>query len=134
MFQGIFKEVKTKDKIFRQTWIKYLETSSILVQLFFTTSSTELDHYNQKVSVEVVERLNTYILKKLRNFQKICEMLGFDGEYSVVQPNAKFWLFLVKNGKKISSNTFHRKIYFACFRQFVSKLLSKIVWEKKIHS
>ena len=29
-------------------------------------------------------------LRKLGNFQKIPEMLGFDGEYPVVQPKAKF--------------------------------------------
>ena len=38
-------------------------------------------------------------LRKLGNFKKIPEMLGLDGEYSVVHLIAKFWGFLVKNCK-----------------------------------
>ena len=43
---------------------------------------------------------NDLRLRKLGNFKKIPEMLGFDGEYPAVQPKAKFWHFLVKNCKK----------------------------------
>ena len=54
----------------------------------------ELDYYKQKVSARVAsrdaERLKTWDLRKLGNFQKIPEMLGFDSEYPAVQPKAKF--------------------------------------------
>ena len=63
-------------------------------QLFLTTSETELDYYHQKVSVrvasQVAERLKTEDLRKFGNFQKILEMLGFDGKYPAIQPKAKF--------------------------------------------
>ena len=65
-----------------------------LTQIFFTTSETELDYYHQKVNVRGdsrgAERLKTQDLKKLVNFKKIPEILGFDGEYPAVQPKAKF--------------------------------------------
>ena len=74
--------------IFKATQLQKIPQSS------FDTSETELDYFHQKVSVRVpsrvVERLKTYDLRKLRNFQKIPEMLGFDGEYQAVQPRAKF--------------------------------------------
>ena len=64
-----------------------------LAEFFFTTNETELGYYHQKVNVQdasrVVERLKTSDLKKLGNFKKIPEMLGFDGEFSVVHPKAK---------------------------------------------
>ena len=56
-FEGIFKEVKTKKNIFRQSWTKYLETFSLFSTIFFTTSETELDYYHQKVSVQVPSRV-----------------------------------------------------------------------------
>ena len=43
---------------------------------------------------------NDLRLRKLGNFKKIPEMLGFDGKYPAVQPKAKFWRFLVKYRKK----------------------------------
>ena len=47
-------------------------------------------------------RLRTYErLRKLGNFKKISEMLGFDGEYPAVHPKAKF---KKKSGKKIAKN------------------------------
>ena len=59
-----------------------------LAQFFFTTCETELDYYDQKVSVRfasrVAERLKTYDLRKLGKFKKIPEMLGYDGEYPAV--------------------------------------------------
>ena len=36
------------------------------------------------------ELANDLRLRKLGNFKKIPEMLGFDGEYPAIQPNAKF--------------------------------------------
>ena len=78
----------------------------ILAQFYFTTSKTELDYYHQKVSARVAsrvaKRLMTKDLRKLENFQKIAEMLGFDGEYPAALPKAKFWHFWVKN-RKISA-------------------------------
>ena len=54
-----------------------------LAQFVFTTSETELDYYQQKVNVrdasQVTEQLRLD-LRKLGNFKKIPEMLGFDGE------------------------------------------------------
>ena len=75
-----------------------------LVQFFFTTSETEIDYYYQKVHVQValrvVKRLKTYDFRKLGNFKKISETLGFDGKYPAVHRKVKFWCFLVKNCKK----------------------------------
>ena len=42
------------------------------------------------VASRVAERLKTEDLRKLENFKKIPEMLGFDGEYPAVYPKAKF--------------------------------------------
>ena len=47
---------------------------------------------------------------KWRNFQKICEILGFDGELPAVSAIGKLSVFLVKNWKKITSKTFNRKL------------------------
>ena len=55
-----------------------------LAQFFFTTNEMELDHYHQKVSARVASR----VAERL-SFQKISEMLRFDGEYPAVQPKAK---------------------------------------------
>ena len=44
-----------------------------------------------------------------RNFKKIPKMLGFDGEYPAIYPKAKFSRWSVKNCKKTSCKTFHRK-------------------------
>ena len=38
--------------------------------------------------------------RKLENFKKIPEMVGFKGKYPVSHPKAKFLLFLVRNRKK----------------------------------
>ena len=75
-----------------------------LSQLVFTTREAKLDCYHQKVNIQVAsrvaERLKTCDLRKLGNFKKIPEMLGFDGDYSAAHPKAKCWWFLVKNCKK----------------------------------
>ena len=75
----------------------------VLVQLLFTISGTELDHYHQKVSVRVpsrvAKRLKTLGLKNLGNVKKI----------PVRHPKAKFRSFLVKKSQKIICKTFHRK-------------------------
>ena len=36
------------------------------------------------------ELLNDLRFRKLENFKKIPEILGFDGEYPAFQPNSKF--------------------------------------------
>ena len=63
-------------------------------QFVFTISKTELDYYHQRwnvrVASQVVERLKTEDLRKLGNFKKIPEMLGFDGEYPATHPKGKF--------------------------------------------
>ena len=58
-----------------------------LAQFFLTASETEIGHYHQKVNVRVASRVAE---RKLGNFKKIPEMLGFDGEFPVVHRNAKF--------------------------------------------
>ena len=51
-FPCIFKEIKTKRKIFRQSWAKNICTFFyILPQSPFTASETELDYCHQKVNV-----------------------------------------------------------------------------------
>ena len=54
----------------------------------------ELHYYHQKVSARVASRVaeqpKTQDLRKLKNFKKTPEMLGFDGEYPAVKPKAKF--------------------------------------------
>ena len=76
----------------------------------------ELDYYHQKVNLrvasQVAEPLKTYDLRKLANFKKIPEMIGFDGEYTTVHPKAQFW-GLVKNCKKPVVKHFIEKNYFA---------------------
>ena len=47
----------------------------------------------------VAERIKTWDLRKLGNFMKVPEMLGFDGEYSSSHLKAKFWGFSAKSGK-----------------------------------
>ena len=99
-----------------------------LEQFFFTTSETELSYYHQKVSVWVAERLKNKDLRKLKNFKKISEMLGFDDKYPAVQPKAKFWRLSVKNRKK--SAVFHKKNLFRlissiCLQPFVQDCLRK---------
>ena len=42
--------------------------------------------------------------RKLGNFEKIAEMLGFDAEFAAIHPIAKFRRFLVKNFKKSALN------------------------------
>ena len=44
-------------------------------------------------------RLRKLNLRKLVNFKKISEMLGFDGEYPAVHPKAKFDVFWQKIAK-----------------------------------
>ena len=45
---------------------------------------------NVRVASRVAERLKTKDLRKLRNYQKIPEMLGFEGKYPTDHPKAKF--------------------------------------------
>ena len=71
---------------------KHLQTFSFFSTIcLHTTSETELD-YHQKVNVQVASRVAER-LKTLGNQEiskKILDMLGFDGEYPAVHPNAKF--------------------------------------------
>ena len=58
-FQCIFKELKTKRKIFRQSWTKYLETFHFLAKFLFTINKTELEYYHQNMSVRVTSRVGS---------------------------------------------------------------------------
>ena len=55
---------------------------------------------NVQVAPRVAKRLITYDLRKLGDFKKIPETLGFDGEYPAVNEKAKIWHILEKNCKK----------------------------------
>ena len=118
MFQEIFSRLIADSK----TFCTISSTSSIrsfisgildktfvdffhfLAQFLITTSKAELDYCQLKLNAQVAEwvaeRLKTYDLRKLGNFKKILEMLGFDGEYSAVHPKGKFWRFALKNRKE----------------------------------
>ena len=43
------------------------------------------------VTTHVAEQLKTYNLRKLGNFKKMSETLGYDGEYPSGHPKGKFW-------------------------------------------
>ena len=53
----------------------------------------ELDYYHHRVNVgvasRVAEQLKTQNLRKLGNFKKNTEMIGFDGKYPAAHPKAK---------------------------------------------
>ena len=66
----------------------------------FTISETELNYYHHRVNVLVASRVAKF--KKLGNFKKISEMLGFDGDYPAAHLKAKFWHFSVKSLKKLA--------------------------------
>ena len=61
-------------------------------------------------------------LRKLENFKKIPETLGFDGEYPAVHPKTKFWRLLVKNSKTAVKHPY-KKLFFLiswiCLQSFV---------------
>ena len=49
--------------------------------------------------------ITTFETRKLGNFKKFPEMLGFHGEYPTGHPEDKFWRFSVKKMQKISCKT-----------------------------
>ena len=90
----------------------------VLVQFLFTTSETELDFINRKWMCEVPHEFpNNLRLKNLGN-------LITSTQPTILKPNFDAY---GKISQKISSKTFHRKIYFAYFRQFFHNSLFKIV-------
>ena len=52
-------------------------------------SETELDYDHQKVNLPVSSRV-AELLKEIRKFQEITEILGFEGEYSTGELEVKF--------------------------------------------
>ena len=85
----------------------------VLVQFLFTTSETELDFINRKWMCEVPHELpNNLRLKNLGN-------LITSTQPTTQKPNFDVY---GKISQKISCKTFHRKIYFAYFRQFFPQL------------
>ena len=52
-----------------------------------------------ELSLELLNDLRQ-VLRKLGNFKKIPEIIGFDGKYPAVHPKAKFLCFSVKTCKK----------------------------------
>ena len=65
-----------------------------LAQFLFTKSETKLDYYHQKMKLRVVSQVakqrKTQNHRKLGNFKKTSEMLGFDSEYPPGHPKTKF--------------------------------------------
>ena len=53
-FQGIFKKVETKKKIFRQNIWRLFH---FLEEFSFTTNETKLDYYHQRLSVRAASRV-----------------------------------------------------------------------------
>ena len=76
----------------------------VLAQFLFTTGETKLDYDHQKMNLRIASRvakqLKTYDLRKLENFTKIPDMLGFGGEYPAGHSKPTFSRFSVKNYKK----------------------------------
>ena len=64
----------------------------ILAQVPFTTSERELDHYHQKVNIQVAsrgsEQLKTFEI--LENYEGSSKSLKFLGKYSAFYPKGKF--------------------------------------------
>ena len=56
------------------------------------------------VASRVSKQLKTYDFRKLGNYKKIPETLGFDGKYPAVHPKTRFWRFSVKTHKKSAVN------------------------------
>ena len=63
----------------------------MLTQFLFTTSEAKVDYYYEQVAVRfasrAAERLNTK--KILENFEKIPEIIRFDGEYPLGKAQGK---------------------------------------------
>ena len=93
-FKRFLKKQKLKRKFSYNLGQNIRRLCHFLAQLFFTTSEMELDYFHKEASVgvapRVAERLKTKDLRKLGDFQKISEMLGFDGEYPAVKRKVKF--------------------------------------------
>ena len=115
-------------KFFRHSWAKHLHTFFyFLAQCPFTTSKTELVYYHHRMNVSVAswvaEGLKTEDFSKLGNFNKIPEILGFDGKNPAVHPKAKFWRFFVKNRKKSAVKEFTEQLFclisWVCLQPFV---------------
>ena len=88
------RSLSTKQQRFYSLGQNIFRLSRVLAHYLFTTSEMELDYYHQHVNVrvasQVTESRKTFEVKKLENFNKISEMLGFDGEYTTAHPQGKF--------------------------------------------
>ena len=67
-----------------------------------------------------------------RHFKKITEMLGFDCEYTVVDPKIKFWSFSVKNSKRSAVEPSIEKaillIFVILFPTFCPRMFQEADW------
>ena len=94
VFQCIINQVKTKRKIFNNLGLNIERLFHFLAHFTFTTRETELEYYQQEMNVRVAlpvfERPKAQDLRKLGNFKKNTQILGFHGEYPAVHPKAKF--------------------------------------------
>ena len=85
------------------------------------------------MNVQVPERITTKDLRKLGNFKKTLEILGFDCKYPAIHPKAKFWHFLVKTYKKSSVKHSIEKPSFLNFENLSPTLCTRLSEETYIH-
>ena len=112
-------------------------------KFLFTTSETQLVYYHQKVisasysapvrvTSQTTKRFKTEDLRKLGNFKKIPEMLGFDCEYPVIHSKTKLWRFSVKNWEKSAvKHSIGKTTSFNVVNLFPT-ILSKILWGNRL--
>ena len=97
-FQCIFKEVKTKRRIFRQSWTKQWNFSRFsTISLHHKWNRTRLLQQSSECTSCINELANNLRLYELGNFKKIPEMFEYDGNLSARHQKVKFWCFLVRN-------------------------------------
>ena len=88
------RSLSTRQQRFYSLEQDIFRLSRVLAHYLFTRSETELGYYhyhvNVRVASRVTERRKTFEVKKLENFNKIPEILGFDGQYTTAHPQGKF--------------------------------------------
>ena len=109
--------------VYHRTWIRLniynlgqsiCRSFYVLAKLLFTTSKitrlllAESECRSWITNCQVAEQANTSDLKKLRNFKKISDMLGFLARTQQTTQNANFDI-CAKTFQKLNCKTFHRK-------------------------
>ena len=93
-FNAFLNKKNLKGKFSYKLGQNVFKVFQVLAQFLDTKSETELNYYHQKVIVQVasqvVEQPDTIHFRKLGSFNKIFEMLQFDGDYTTTTPKHKF--------------------------------------------